>query len=92
MPWSGQDVKLFLFFFLTLDLPFQVQSYKLAVAVISQTLAVLKHKMTELNPDLCERQVIKDYFLNKGTCKTTHISIFTVKNEKQVYMFLFLGS
>lgn len=40
--------------------------------------------MTELSPDLCEKQVIKDYFLNKGTHKITDISIFAVQNEKQV--------
>lgn len=45
---SGQDIKLFFI----LDLPFLVQPYKLAVAVVSQTLVVLKHKMIELNPDL----------------------------------------
>jgi len=48
--------------------------------------------MTELNPDLWEKQVIKDYFLSKGRRETTDISIFAVKNETQVYMFLFLGS
>lgn len=73
---QAKILRVFCLFVFTLDLPFKVQSYKLAVAVVSQTLVVLKHKMTELKPGLFEKQVIKDHFLNKGIHKTTESSLF----------------
>lgn len=51
------------------------------------TLVVLTHKMTELNPDLLENQVIKDHLI--GTHKPTG---FKVKNAKTFLHIFLLGS
>lgn len=57
------------------------------VAIISQTLVVLQHEITELNTDLLENQLLKGSLLSKGVYKPQGYQFLKFKMQKQMYVF-----